>query len=131
MNVLIVDDSQVVAERLEGMLADASEDFRVVWHARNVEEGRQAIRCGGADVIILDIQMPGGSGIELLEEVKRDTSAPVVIILTNYPYPQYRDRCLNAGADYFFDKSIQFEQVSAVLLDLLRSGHARRDTGHP
>ncbi|MCK7481263.1 MAG: hypothetical protein M0C28_31790 [Candidatus Moduliflexus flocculans] len=39
-------------------------------------------------------------------------AAAVVIVLTNYPLPQYRDRCLEAGADFFFDKSVQFEDVS-------------------
>jgi DNA-binding NarL/FixJ family response regulator len=121
MNVLIVDDSQLVAERLEEMLAQVSNDLRVIWHARSAEEGRQAFRCGKPDVIILDVQMPGGSGIALLPEVKRGTAPPVVIVLTNYPLPQYRNRCLEAGADYFFDKSTQFEDVSAILAGLLRA----------
>jgi DNA-binding NarL/FixJ family response regulator len=121
VNVLIVDDSQLVAERLEGMLTEVSDDIRVVWHAQDVAEGRQAIQCGDPDVIILDIRMPGGSGIGLLEEIKREVGAPVVIILTNYPLPQYRDRCMKAGADYFFDKSAQFDQVAEVLRGLLES----------
>jgi DNA-binding NarL/FixJ family response regulator len=121
VNVLIVDDSQLVAERLEGMLTQISEDLRVIWHAQSAAEGRQAFRCGKPDVIILDVQMPGGNGIDLLPEVKGETPAPVVIVLTNYPFPQYRDRCLEAGADYFFDKSGQFEEVSTVLAGLLRS----------
>lgn len=121
MNVLIVDDSQLVAERLEEMLAQVSSNLRVIWHARSAEEGRQAFRCGKPDVIILDVQMPGGSGIALLPEVKRGSAPPVVIVLTNYPLPQYRNRCLGAGADYFFDKSVQFEDVSAVIAELLHS----------
>lgn len=127
MNVLIVDDSEIVAERMEAMLADVSEELRVTWHARNTAEGRQVLQCNGPDVIILDIQMPGESGIELLEEVKRDTPSTVVIVLTNYPFPQYRDRCLKAGADFFFDKSNEFSQVPAVLLDLLRSRSPRNE----
>lgn len=131
MNVVIVDDSEVVAERLERMLNEASDQFRVVWRARSVGEGRNVVRCTTPDVIILDIQMPDGSGIELLEDVKCEAKTPVVIVLTNYPFPQYRERCLRAGADYFFDKSIEFDQVVTVLLGLLRRnqegapGHAR------
>jgi len=121
VNVLIVDDSQLVAERLEGMLTQISEDLRVIWHAQSAAEGRQAFRCGRPDVVILDVQMPGGSGIDLIPEVKQATPVPVVIMLTNYPFPQYRDRCLEAGADYFFDKSGEFEEVSTVLARLLRS----------
>ena len=130
MNVLIVDDSQLVAERMEGMLTEISDDLRVIWHAQSAAEGRQAFRCGKPDVIILDVQMPGGSGIELLPEVKGVTPAPVVIILTNYPFPQYRDRCLEAGADYFFDKSGQFEEVARVLAGLLRSNGNGKGNGN-
>lgn len=125
MNILIVDDSQLVAERLEEMLTQVSDDLRVIWHAKSAAEGRQAFRCGKPEVIILDVQMPGGSGIDLLPELKCETPAPVVIVLTNYPFPQYRDRCLKAGADYFFDKSVQFGDVSAVLAGLLRTRHHR------
>jgi DNA-binding NarL/FixJ family response regulator len=125
MDILIVDDSQLVAERLEGMLTQISDELRVIWHARSAAEGRQAFRCGRPDVIILDVQMPGGSGIDLLPEIKRERPAPIVVVLTNYPFPQYRSRCLEAGADHFFDKSAQFEQVAAVLVDLLRSQAVR------
>jgi DNA-binding NarL/FixJ family response regulator len=120
LNVLIVDDSQLVAERLEGMLFDASNEIRVIWHAQSSAEGKQAIHCASPDAIILDIRMPGGSGFEVLEEARRRNPAPLVIVLTNYPFPQYRDRCMRAGADYFFDKSTQFDQVAQVLLRVAR-----------
>jgi DNA-binding NarL/FixJ family response regulator len=129
LNVVIVDDSELVAARLEEMLNEASQDIRVIWHARDVAEGKQGIHCGNPDAIILDIRMPGGTGIEVLEEAKRKRPAPLVIVLTNYPFPQYRDRCIRAGADYFFDKSTQFDQVVATLL---HAGRSRRDneSGH-
>jgi len=133
VNVLIVDDSELVAERLEGMITEISEDVRVIWHAQSAAEGRQAFRCGRPDVIILDVQMPGGSGMELLPEVKREKPAPVVIVLTNYTSSQYRDRYLKAGADFFFDKSGQFEEVSTVLAGLLRSkenGNGSKSSGN-
>jgi len=43
--------------------------------------------------------------------LKREKPAPAVIILTNYPYPQYRQKCLEAGADFFFVKSTEFDQI--------------------
>jgi len=69
--------------------------------------------------VILDIRMPGGSGIDVLEDIKKINAAPIVIILTNYPYPQYRKKCMAAGADYFFDKSSEFEKVTEVLKKLI------------
>ena len=43
----------------------------------------------------------------------------VVIIFTNYPYPQYRKKCMEAGADFFFDKSMEFEKIPEVLGQLV------------
>jgi two-component system response regulator DevR len=126
MNVLIVDDSQVVAERLERMLTEASEDIRVVWHAQSPAEGKQALHCARPDAIILDVRMPGGNGFEVLAEAKKRAPPPLVIMLTNYPLPQYRQRSMKAGADYFFDKSTEFDHVPKVLLGMLRD---RRGNG--
>jgi DNA-binding NarL/FixJ family response regulator len=128
MNVVIVDDSKIIAERLREMLTDLSNDIRVVQHAQNPAEGKWAIHSASPDVVILDIRMPGGTGIEVLEEAKRQHSAPVVIILTNYPLPQYRARCMKAGADYFFDKSTQFDQVPGVLQGLLHRRSSDEDS---
>jgi DNA-binding response OmpR family regulator len=68
--------------------------------------------------VILDIRMPGGNGIQVLEAIKTSTAAPVVIMLTAFPYPQYRKKCLEVGADYFLDKTTEFERVVEVLEQL-------------
>ena len=58
--------------------------------------------------------MPGGSGIDVLQEMKKNNQTPLVIVLTNYPYPQYRRKYIEAGADFFFDKSTEFDRVGEV-----------------
>jgi two-component system, NarL family, response regulator DevR len=131
VSVLIVDDSKLVAERLATMLTAASAKIRVIGHARNLAEGKMAIDRANPDVVILDIRMPGGSGIVLLDEVKRRRSPPVVIVLTNYPTPQYRKHCIKAGADYFLDKSAQFDQVVEILLALPRGRKGYPGAGDP
>jgi len=68
-------------------------------------------------VLILDMTMPGGGGFNVLQVVKQRPSAPLVIVLTNHP--AYRQRSLDAGADYFFDKSAEFDQL-LVLLERLK-----------
>ena len=70
------------------------------------------------DVVILDIQLPGG-GIRLLKQVKASQHGLQVIVLTAFPYSQYRDKCLEAGADFFFDKSYEFNRITDILLELL------------
>lgn len=66
-------------------------------------------------------KMPGGNGIDVLQNIKKSKPAPIVIMLTNYPYLQYRKKCMKAGAEYFFDKASEFEKVNEVLENLILS----------
>ncbi len=118
MRVLIADDSAVVVERLVTLLSEL-EAVEIVGAAQTSDEATERIRQLQPDVVILDIRMPGGSGIEVLEAVKQSTPAPIVMMLTNFPYPQYREKCLRAGADFFFDKSTEFDQMIGVFRSLL------------
>ena len=119
MRVLIADDSAVIVQRLVTMLADVG-GIEIVGHAGTVAEASLAVRALKPDVVILDMHMPGGSGIDVLESMKRDRVTPIVIVLTNYPYPQYRKKCLQIGARFFMDKSTEFDRVGAVLSGLIR-----------
>ena len=112
MRVLIVDDSTVVRERVVAMLSDLQPGIEVVGQAGEVNEAILAARRLKPDAVILDISMPGKSGIEALQAITRDTPAPLVMMLTNYPYSQYREKCMEAGADFFYDKSTEFCKVS-------------------
>ena len=70
------------------------------------------------DVVVLDIHMPGKSGIAALPMLKRASAAPVVIVLTNDPSEHHRRECLARGAHFFFDKSRHFDRVLDVVADL-------------
>jgi DNA-binding NarL/FixJ family response regulator len=110
IKVFIADDSLIVREHLVTML-DELAGIEIVGQAENVTEAIGAIQRLCPDVVILDIRMPGGSGIDVLQNIKQNEAAPIVIILTNYPYPGYRQKCLQAGADFFLDKSTEFDQI--------------------
>jgi YesN/AraC family two-component response regulator len=110
IKVFIADDSLIVREHLVTML-DESAGIEIVGQAENVAEAISGIRILQPDVVILDIRMPGGNGIDVLQTIKQDEVAPMVIILTNYPYLAYRQKCLQAGADFFLDKSTEFDQI--------------------
>ena len=114
MKVFIADDSAELRERIVDMISE-TENIEMVGQAENVPEAINAIRQMKPDVVILDIQMPGGCGIDVLNTIKKNGHVPIVIMLTNYPYPQYRKKCFDAGADFFFDKSREFEKVIDVL----------------
>lgn len=119
MRVFVVDDSSLVRERLIALLSEV-EGVDVVGAADNADEGIDSIRKLKPDVAVLDIRMPSGSGIMILEAVKREEGSPCIIMLTNYPYPQYRKKCMDAGADYFFDKSSEFHKVTEVLAGMVQ-----------
>jgi DNA-binding NarL/FixJ family response regulator len=112
--VFIVDDSPIVRERLASMLADLP-SVEIVGQADIDFEAINCIRRLSPEAVILDISMPGGSGFNVLEVLKRDSSPPKVIMLTNFVYEQYRQRSHSLGADHFFDKSTEFNKVVDVL----------------
>lgn len=96
-------------------MLDELAGIEIVGQAGTVTEAISAIRNLQPDVVILDIGMPGGRGIDVLENLKQNDSALLVIVLTNYPYPSYRQKCLQAGADFFLDKSTEFDQIPDLL----------------
>jgi DNA-binding NarL/FixJ family response regulator len=117
MKLLIVDDSEVLVQRLRSSLADVS-GLEVVGHADNARDATLGIRNLKPDVVILDIRMPGGSGIDVLEALRENPCPPMVIMLSNYSYRQYREKCLQTGASFYFDKSKEFHKVAEVLRGL-------------
>jgi two-component system response regulator DevR len=118
MTVLIADDSDAFVQRLVAVLADV-EGLEIIGRAGTVREASRAVQTLKPDVMILDLQMPGGSGIDVLAGLEPDRATPIVIVLTNHPYRQYRKKCLESGARFFIDKSTEFERVGPVLSGLI------------
>ena len=117
LKVVIADDSALVRERLAALVSDI-EGVEMVGQASNASDAIDISQRLKPDVVILDIRMPGGNGIQVLEAIKASEAGPVVIMLTAFPYPQYRDKCLKAGADHFFDKATELDSVPEVLKQL-------------
>ncbi|MBI3423054.1 MAG: response regulator transcription factor [Acidobacteria bacterium] len=126
LKVLIADDSALLRERLTRLLS-AIEGVEVAGEAPDGATALQLAQVIKPDALILDLRMPGGSGIEVLQQIRQDGGKLKVIILTSFPYPQYRERCLAAGADYFFDKSEELELVSETLRQLSRCKQPEQD----
>ncbi len=70
------------------------------------------------DVVILDLALREGSGLDVLREVKRRHSACCVLVFTTHDSEPYRTRCVAAGADYFFSKNKQHRELVQVLQTL-------------
>jgi two-component system response regulator DevR len=113
--VLIVDDSEKIRERLVTLLAE-SDGIRIVGQAGSASEASEAIERLRPDTVILDIRLPGPSGIELLKEIKDRYPEVVVIMLTNFDHARYRRQCRQLGADHFLNKSLEFEKIVDTVL---------------
>ena len=125
MKVFLVDDSMVIRQRLKRLLAEL-EEVQVIGEAGQVQQATDAILEQKPDVVLLDIHLFNGNGIDVLRRLKKEKPAPAVIILTNYPYPQYRQECIEAGADFFFVKSTEFDQVVPALKQLIQQTRDQR-----
>ena len=114
LTVYIVDDSPVMRERLTESVTDIA-GVEIAGQSGDPFEALDSIRKAHPDVVILDIRLPRRSGIDVLKDIKKEALAPTVIMITNYPYRQYRQGCLAAGADYFFSKIDEFEMIRDTL----------------
>lgn len=117
MRVIVVDDSPVVRLRLVALLREAK--VTVVAEAGDGVEAVRLVRLHVPEALILDLNMPGMTGLEVLAVVKAQPSPPLVIVLTNHPQERYRAACMAGGADFFFDKSRDFDRVVATVTALL------------
>ena len=125
MKLFIADDSEMMRERIREMVL-AVEGVELVGEAGDVKASIKGILDLKPDVVILDIRMPGGSGLDVLRKVKGHLKkTPLIIVLTNYPFPEYKEVMIKLGADCFFDKSVEFGEVQKVLEKMLQDKEVR------
>lgn len=114
MLVLIIDDSEVFRTRLVEMLS-ANKKSKKFIEVSNILEAKEIMKEFLPDIIVTDIRMPGGSGIDLIKDMRRKNLITTTMVMTNYPEAHYKSEALNAGADYFFDKSNDMEKLAEVI----------------
>jgi CheY-like chemotaxis protein len=121
LTALVIDDSEIIRERLVEMLNEVK-GVRRVEGAACAKEGLRLANSIKPGLIVLDLRMPEMNGMDILPELKKNIQSPLIIILTNFPYPSYRKYCLNHGADYFLDKASEFSEIKGIVLDFLHNG---------
>jgi len=117
MKVFIVDNSTVVIGRLRSLLADVK-DVEIIGTAQTSIEAIENINVSHPDVVILDVQLGEGSGFKVLESLGATTHSPIVIMFTNLPTMHHYQKCKTLGANYFFDKSNEFEALRQTVQSL-------------
>lgn len=114
LKVLIADDSDPIRERIIKLLSTLA-DVEIVGEAIDGIETAVQVRKTKPDIVILDLQMPKLSGLEILPRIKEMDPPPAIVVLTNYSTSPMKAMCTRKGADFFFDKSTEFEKAIAVI----------------
>jgi len=115
--ILIVDDNKNYIGRLVELLKEAGNTHRIM-AAGYYDEAVQLIEKEKPGIVLLDMNMPGKSGIEILHYIKEEGWDCKVIMVTNHSNESYRKFCQDAGADYFLDKSRDFGKIPALIEEL-------------
>ena len=121
-HVFIVDDSAAIRSRLVDMLSRI-EGVDIVGEAATANEAIAGILDVRPHGVLLDLNLMGRAGIEVLRTVHPQAPEIVFVVLTNHAEPQYRTACTKAGASYFLDKSCDFERVPAVIAEIAAQPH--------
>lgn len=109
ITVMVVDDSFLFRQRLTCLLTD--KNLHPVLQARNYEEAVNWLLKATINLVLLDISLPGKNGIDLLKLIKNRYPGTTVWMISNHADELYKEVCLTMGADHFFDKSLDFEEI--------------------
>lgn len=115
MRIILVDDHELIREGLKKVIAKES-DIEVIGEAQNAEEMFELLSKNEIDIVILDITLPGRSGLDLIGEIKTHYPEVKVLILSMHPEDRFAVRALRAGAYGFITKGT----ASKILIEALR-----------
>jgi DNA-binding NarL/FixJ family response regulator len=118
-NVFIVDDSVSIRVRLAQLLGGLP-GVNVVGEAGSASEAVAGILRSHPDSVLLDLNLMGSTGLDVMRKVRPQAPEVAFVVLTNHSEPQYRDACFEAGARYFLDKSQDLHKVPDVIQEIGR-----------
>lgn len=116
IRVFLVEDSPHVRDLLLDFLHVPGE-VEITGFADNEIESVAAILADPVDAVIVDLKLREGSGMAVIEKLRsaKLIPQPKIIVFTNHPFPEIRRRAMQLGADYFFDKSAEYDSVRTTL----------------
>jgi two-component system response regulator DesR len=113
VNVFLADDSLPIRQRVNALLGAAQ--MRVVGEGATPETCIAGILASHPDVVVLDVQLEGGSGLQVLQAVRGADPEVAFVVFSNNSAPAYRKRYLGEGAACFLDKSTEFDQLAQAV----------------
>ena len=118
IKVLLAEDQSMVREALAALLG-LEEDIEVVAQVARGDEVKDAVRAHAVDVALLDIEMPGATGIEAAARVHREMPQVKLVVLTTFGRPGYLRAAMEAGADAFLVKDAPAAQLAEAVRKVL------------
>lgn len=118
IKVLLAEDQSMVREALAALLG-LEEDIEVVAQVARGDEVKDAVRAHAVDVALLDIEMPGATGIEAAAQVHREMPDVKLVVLTTFGRPGYLRAAMEAGADAFLVKDAPAAQLAQAVRKVL------------
>jgi DNA-binding NarL/FixJ family response regulator len=121
LKIVTVDDSPIITQRIKSILGEM-DNIEFLGSANNAVSALTLIHKQVPNVVILDINLDENlsqfNGIDLLIALRKRYPQMKIIMLTNLSAPQYRSRCIAFGANYFFDKSNDFDKITDALEEI-------------
>jgi two-component system invasion response regulator UvrY len=121
LKILICDDHEIIREGLKRILLDTGLAYRVD-EMSHAEDTVAAVRKEPWDIVVLDINLGGRSGMEALKEIKADFPRLPVLILSIYPEEQFALRMIRAGANGYLNKNLAAKVLVEAIRQVLTSG---------
>ena len=121
IRIVVADDHAIVRDGLKRIL-EGQPDFAVVGEARDGHEALAAARSDSLDVLLLDMSMPGRSGVELIRQIKAERPALPVLVLSMHDEEQYAVRAIRAGAAGYLTKDSAATQLVAGIRKIAAGG---------
>ena len=115
-SILIIDDNLLFIDRMTVLLKEVN--MRNIDSATNYDEALLRLGAHVYDVILLDINLPGKNGVELLRKIRQLRYTGEIIMLSNHADEYYRRICMELGVAYFLDKSNDFSLVPGIIKSL-------------
>lgn len=110
MNLLIVEDSALISGLLRELLTGLPGIGRIN-QAATLAQALQSVRCEAPALVILDLQLPDGNGMQIIGSLKQLSAELRIAVLTLHSDNAYRIQCLALGADWFFDKGTDIDAL--------------------
>ncbi|MFL9913763.1 response regulator [Paraburkholderia sp. RL17-337-BIB-A] len=124
LRVFLVEDTIPIRQRMAARLG-AIDGVEIVGEAEESGTALAGIDATAADVVVVDFRLTSGTGMELLHSLTQSASRVIAIVLTNHSSAWFRQACLAAGAQYFFDKTSEFDLACNTIQRIAHEPGAR------